>query len=181
MSLLKNIIEIGHGNIIISSINSKKELKDAYTIYSHLHNNKQLGVEKRILFFFLSKKCFFIVKDANTYDLIGIEFYYANKRDVMEKTIHQGFRGILPEWQGKKIGTMLTTNAINHFRNNHIDGITSRVSLNNKPSLISNMKLGFRPIELYFDNDMNEDRYYLVCPLNKSRHWDFLEINTNVQ
>jgi RimJ/RimL family protein N-acetyltransferase len=106
--------------------------------------------------------------------LIGTELYYFNQRDLQEKTIHQGFRGILPAWQGRGIGTLLTGYAISHFKNSKIDGISSRVSLNNLASLRSNMKLGFKPVEEYFDKDMCENRYYLVRPLGKHDHWKYL-------
>jgi RimJ/RimL family protein N-acetyltransferase len=126
------------------------------------------------VYLLISEKTVFIVKDIVINKIIGMELYYFNQQDIKEKTIHQGFRGILPEWQGKGIGTLLTNYAINHFKNSKLDGISSRVSLNNLASLRSNMKLGFRPIEKYFDKNMNEERYYLICPFGKDDHWKYL-------
>jgi hypothetical protein len=37
------------------------------------------------------------------------------------------------------------------------------VSCNNMPSLISNKKIGFEAVEKYFDAEMNEERYYMIC------------------
>ena len=48
-----------------------------------------------------------------------------------------------------------------------IQGISSRVSLNNKASLQSNLKLGFKPVEQYFDKQMNEERFYLIKKIRK--------------
>lgn len=31
------------------------------------------------------------------------------------------------------------------------------------PSLLSNQKIGFTPVEKYFDADMDDDRYYMIC------------------
>jgi GNAT superfamily N-acetyltransferase len=106
--------------------------------------------------------------------IIGMELYYFNRRDIKENTIHQGFRGILPMWQGKGIGTLLTGHAVNYFKNNRLDGILSRVSLSNLASLQSNMKFCFRPIGDYFDKEMRESRYYLIYSFCKHDHWQYL-------
>ena len=90
-----------------------------------------------------------------------------NKRDVVEKTIHLGFVGVLSEWQGKRVATTIMTIATDHFNNSRLDGISSRVSLNNLPSLKLHANHGFKPVEKYFDNEMNEERYYLIRPLKK--------------
>jgi GNAT superfamily N-acetyltransferase len=170
---LRNIIETRTKEISISGTR-RSQLSNVYEIYSFFNNHKQLGIEKRILFFFLSKKCIFIAKEIATNQIVGVEIYYKNNRDVIENTMHQGFRGVLPEWQGKKIGTMITNHAINHYKDNGLDGLSSRVSLNNLPSLTSNFNLGFRPIEKYFDRNMQEERYYLICPFN-NKYWNFME------
>ncbi|GBU28555.1 hypothetical protein R84B8_02115 [Treponema sp. R8-4-B8] len=178
---LKNITEAIDDNFFICGARSIKDLKDVLNIYSLFHNNKKIDISKRITYHFLYKKCVFTVRDINTSMIIGIGLYYKNKRDIIENTIHEGFTGILPEWQGKKIGTILRLHAINHFKRNGMNGISSRVSLNNYPSLKSNINLGFRPVDKYFDKDLNEERYYLICPLSNNYSWDFIEINTHVK
>jgi RimJ/RimL family protein N-acetyltransferase len=172
--LLKRIPEKGIDKKIVVCGASIKELKEALCIYSFYNNQNKIGISHYIVYFFISRKMVFIVRDISVNHIIGIELYYFNQRDLWEKTIHQGFRGILPLWQGRGIGTSLTGYAVNHFKNNKIDGISSRVSLSNHASLRSNMKLGFRPVEEYFDEDMHENRYYLICPFGKNDHWKYL-------
>jgi RimJ/RimL family protein N-acetyltransferase len=171
---LKNISQVyfDENNIICGS--SRKELSEALHIYSLFNNKNKIGIAKYAVYLLFSKKVVFIAKDVSMHKIIGTELYYFNSRDIKENTIHQGFRGVLPAWQGKGIGTSITRHAVNHFKNSRIDGISSRVSLNNLASLRSNMKLGFRPVEEYFDKSMQEKRYYLICPFGKHDHWKYL-------
>jgi GNAT superfamily N-acetyltransferase len=173
---LKRIPETYIDKQIIVCGASIKELKESLYIYSFYNNKNKISVLYYILYLFVSKKLVFIVKDVFMKKIIGVELYYFNRRDLREKTIHQGFRGILPAWQGRGIGTLLTSYAVNHFKNSRrVDGISSRVSLDNLASLRSNMKLGFRPIEEYFDKNTNKNRYYLVCPFGRHDHWQYLK------
>jgi RimJ/RimL family protein N-acetyltransferase len=171
---LKNIAHIDIDDEIVIYGASIKELKEALCIYSFYNNKNKIGISYYILYFFVSKKLVFIAKDIFINKIIGVELYYFNRSDIKENTIHQGFRGILPAWQGKGIGTLLTNYAVNHFKNSRLDGISSRVSLNNLASLRSNLKLGFRPVEEYFDKNTHENRYYLVCSFCRHDHWQYL-------
>jgi RimJ/RimL family protein N-acetyltransferase len=162
------------GQIIVCGA-SRKELKEALCIYSFYNNQNKIGISRYIVYLFISRKMVFIARDISVNRIIGTELYYFNQRDLREKTVHQGFRRILPAWQGRGIGTSLTGYAVNHFKNSKINGISSRVSLNNMASLRSNMKLGFRPVEEYFDENMHENRYYLICPFGKNDHWKYLD------
>jgi RimJ/RimL family protein N-acetyltransferase len=171
---LRNIAHIGIDGETVVYGASIKDLKEALYIYSFYNNKNKIDISYYILYFFFSKRLVFIAKDIFMNKIIGVELYYFNRSDIEENTIHQGFRGILPVWQGKGMGTSLTNHAINHFKSSRLDGISSRVSLNNLASLRSNMKLGFRPIEEYFDKNMNENRYYLICPFGRHDHWQYL-------
>lgn len=133
------------------------------SIYSKLSEGDMLSLRNRLLFFFCGGKLVFVLYDKSSRKVIGTEFYYFNKRDIRESTIHQGFRGVLPEFQGKGLGTALTQYAYDVFSKTSLQGMSTRVSCNNMPSLISNQKIGFEPVEKYFDAEMNEDRYYMVC------------------
>jgi hypothetical protein len=172
---LKRIQETGIDKEIVIRGASIKELKEALCIYSVYNNNDKIGISRYMVYLFVSRKMVFIARDISVNRIIGTELYYFNQRDLREKTVHQGFRGILPAWQGRGMGTSLTACAVNHFKNSKIDGISSRVSLNNLASLRSNMKLGFRPVEAYFDENMHENRYYLICPFGKNDHWNYLD------
>jgi ribosomal protein S18 acetylase RimI-like enzyme len=173
--LLKAIPRAVVGDQILLCGASLKELKEALDIYLFFNDTKKTAISRYIVYIIISGKLVVIAKDIFTNKIIGAELYYFNQRDIQEKTIHQGFRGILPEWQGKGFGTSLTNHAVNHFKKCKIDGISSRVSLNNIASLHSNIKLGFRPIEKYFDKNMNEERYYLICPFGKHDRWEYID------
>lgn len=53
--------------------------------------------------------------------------------------------------------------AIEHFKKAGFNGISTRISINNIRSLKSAEKLGFKVFKQYFDSEMNEERYYLIC------------------
>ena len=132
-------------------------------IYSLFPDGKHMSWEMKILFYLCGKVLVFLLYDKNSHEVIGLEFYYFNKRDIKEHTIHQGFRGILPEFQGKGLGTALTQYAYDVFSKISLKGMSTRVSCNNLSSLISNKKIGFEPAEKYFDSSMDEERYYMIC------------------
>jgi RimJ/RimL family protein N-acetyltransferase len=172
---LKKILEKAIDEHVIIRGASIKDLREALHIYSIFNNKNGIGFSRYIVYIFISRKMVFVARDITAKKIIGTELYYFNRRDIKENTIHQGFRGILPPWQGRGIGTLLTSHAVNHFKNSRLDGISSRVSLNNPASLQSNLKLGFRPIEEYFDKNMHENRYYLICPFGKHDPWKYLD------
>jgi RimJ/RimL family protein N-acetyltransferase len=144
-----------------------QDISDMLRLYSCLNNGKKLDWQKIMLYRIYGSKIVITVKLKDVNELIAVEMYYFNNRDTKEGTIHQGFRGVKKDWQGKGIGTKVTMYAIEHFKNNSIKGLSSRVSLNNLPSLISNQKVGFKPIEKYYDPDRKEDRYYLINYFDK--------------
>jgi len=150
----------------------KKNLKDIKTLYMNVTKGNKISREKLILYFLFGHKLIVVAKNIDK-EIIGLELYYFNKKDLIEGTIHQGFRGVKQEKQGIGIGTVITSHAIGHFKNAGLSGISSRVSLNNISSLRSNQKLGFHPVEEYYDKKMDEQRYYLICDFKD----DFSEKN----
>ena len=162
LKLKKIKIAIVSENIMILPM-TRNYLKDVSYIYSKLSDGDVLSWRNKLLFFLCGSKLVFILYDKFEQKVIGTEFYYFNKKDIQESTIHQGFRGILPEFQGKGLGTALTQYAYDVFSKTSLKGMSSRVSCNNLASLISNKRIGFEPIENYFDSEMNEERYYMIC------------------
>ena len=140
-----------------------KSLQIIGSIYSELSDNRALSKRNSFLFKVCGKKLVFVLYDKVNKKILGTEFYYFNKRDIRESTIHQGFRGVLPEFQGRGLGTALTQYAYAVFSKTSLKGMSTRVSCNNLSSLVSNKKIGFEPVEKYFDTAMGEERYYMVC------------------
>lgn len=126
---------------------------------------------KLLLFLLGNKICFVVLDRLNNYRPIGYSFYYFNKRDILEKTIHRGYIGILPEYHGKGIGSQFDRIIIDHFaRNSDLKGISSRVSINNIASYTMHIRSGFVPVERYFDTHLKEEREYMICDLDKFRN-----------
>ena len=134
----------------------------AFNLYCKYSGNHKISLQNKIVWTYLGRKLCFVIEDKNK-NVLGINFYYFNKRDYQERTIHEAFIGISETARGKGLATALRTRTISHFGHSFLKGISSRVSLNNEASLKSALKLGFKPIEKYYDENMNEERYYLVC------------------
>ena len=96
-----------------------------------------------------------------------MHLFYMNPRDFKENTVHEGFIGVLPEYEGQGIATQMRKVAKQHFKQAGFSGISSRISKENLGSLHSAKKIGFEPVEEYFDNNMKEERYYLINWLNR--------------
>ena len=144
----------------------RAELGQFFMTYKKFSGNK-LPVFSRLLYLISSRKFIFVAvsRCGSVSDIVGIDMYYCNLRDFEDRTIHEGFIGVGSQSQGQGIATELRRVAIAHFSGGKLTGISSRISLNNSGSLASARKLGFLPIEQYYDSAAREERYYLVRPL----------------
>lgn len=160
-SRLKNFHSIEsftNTNIRIRSYNYADEVS-VKKLYKEL-NGIDLSIYHRELYKREGDKLLFISIDKNK--IVGMDMFYFNSRDFKENTIHEGFIGVLPESEGQGIATEMRQEAIKHFQKNGLSGISTRISKNNLGSLRSAKKLGFKPVEEYYDEQMKEKRYYLI-------------------
>lgn len=155
-----------NANLKIRSYNYADEVS-VRKLYKEL-NGIDLSIYHRELYRREGDKLLFISIDKKTNKIVGMDMFYFNSRDFKENTVHEGFIGVLPESQGQGIATKMRQEAIKHFQKNGLSGISSRISIDNLGSLRSAEKLGFKPVEEYCDDKMNERRYYLVCDLKCS-------------
>lgn len=132
-----------------------------YDLYCKYNSSQKVSLANKIIWHYLGNKLCFILEDENK-QVIGINLYYFNKRDVKQGTIHEAFIGISAQTRGKGLATMLRKTAIDHLKKSGLKGVSTRISLNNLPSLQSSLKLGFKPVETYFDEKMQEERHYLI-------------------
>lgn len=157
-------IKSNDGNGILFEGLQRQDFSAAMRIYMVLNNVQTVGLGFCFLYRFFGWRLCFVAKNASG-NIIAVEFYYFNKRDIAEHTIHQGFRGVVPEYRRKGIATSLTAYAVKHFSKTKIQGISSRVSLSNEGSLRANLHIGFLPVEQYYDENMKEERYYMIVKL----------------
>jgi RimJ/RimL family protein N-acetyltransferase len=164
-STIKKISELRSDGFVIRGC-LKSEVNEVEKVYKIL-NDRFFSKSQRMLLTHFSDRILFVViaNDCGTPKIVGMNFYYINFRDFKEKTIHSGFIGILPEFEGRGIATKMRLAAIKHFKRSNFQGISSRISKNNKASLHLTKKVGYEPVEEYFDPVMNEDRCYLIRDL----------------
>lgn len=144
----------------VTSLNSDNKA-GAFNVYEKYSSAKKMSLQNKATWTLLGNKFCFVAED-NEGNVIGVALYYVNKRDKKDGTIHACFSGVTENARGKGVATQLRSRAIKHFKENGFKGISSRVSLSNQKSLSVNLKLGFEPMETYYDESMQEERHYLV-------------------
>lgn len=149
---------------------ARSDTKQVKKIYTQLNNGARFSL-LRVIFFHLFGNRLLLLASNNTDSektVVGMNMYYFNSRDGKEKTIHEGFIGVMPEASGQGIATQMRNIAKAHFASLGIKGISTRISLNNPASLRSAQKIGFEPVERYRDPQTHEERYYMICKLEET-------------
>lgn len=146
----------------------KDDARQVSKIYAALNNGaKFIGLRKWLYNLVGPRLMLVAVSAGDSGDvLVGMNMYYFNPRDVREKTIHEGFIGVVPEMNGRGIATTMRLHAKQHFTRAGLDGISTRISLTNTSSLTSAEKVGFVSVEKYLDSHNGELRYYMVSKLD---------------
>ena len=139
------------------------DLKEVKKLYSELNNGKKIAFSKILFFSILGSRVLMIARHKEK--IIGINMYYFNERDLIENTIHEGFIGVTATMRNMGIASAMRKLAKAHFSSNNVDGISTRISIANEPSLTSAKKNGFISREQYTDSTTGEIRTYMICDL----------------
>lgn len=139
-------------------------------LYRDLNGKREPGLALEALYCISGRKAMLVaLSDANygpKASVIAMNMYYRNDRDFRDNTIHEGFIGVSALFEGRGIATRMRNLAKNHFARAGLSGISTRISISNHASLRSAEKVGFSPIDSYWDHDMCEHRYYMICRLS---------------
>jgi GNAT superfamily N-acetyltransferase len=149
-----------------------QDLPEVVALYAMLNGGKRLELPTHALLR-LRSACFCLTaRHRGDNRLAGIALYYFNAYDDargMRGAIHVAYTGLVPSARGMGVGAGMRRHALRHFARSGLDYASSRISTSNLPSLNGNLKLGFRPVEIYFDRAMEEQRQYLICKLDRYR------------
>ncbi len=156
-------VGIHYDNDIKYSGLKKTYFKNFCDFYKQMHKGNGFGWPKSVIYYFFGERYVVLATTVDKDEIVALGMYYINFRDVADATVHQGFTGVVSEYRGRKIATKIRAMAKIHFKESGFKGISSRVSLSNVPSLKSNLNLGFKPVERYYDKSLNEERCYLIC------------------
>lgn len=138
-------------------------------IYAALTGGKRLGVQTKAILRVIGSRLCMIARDEEKKEVVGVLIFYFNARDRREGTVHEAYIGLREPVRGAGLGSFMRRHALAHFARLGLAGASSRISVDNLPSLKANQKLGFIPVETYFDNARKEERHYLVCNLSRYR------------
>ena len=141
------------------------ELIRLRSLYLRLNVNGALSVFRTVCYFVSGYKFIVVAQDSSSGRLVGMDVYYFNHRDLVENTVHEGFVGVEPAYEGRGIATIMRFLAKKHFKIGGISGISTRISPDNKASLGSACKAGFEIIDQPKDKADNGASYYMVCNL----------------
>ena len=136
-------------------------LKAAFSLYSELNSGESLPWSRRLFYHLFGRRMAFVATIDER--VVGIAFYCFKMRDIKANTVHSSFSGVSPAFQGKGIGTEMRRSAMLHFFKNGVSGYSSRISLSNTYSMRASLKLGFRPVEKYYDKQKGEERCYMLA------------------
>lgn len=162
---MSSVIQIDRNSLIFRGC-KRSEIKEAEAIYKKIAGRGFSSFHKVLLYFFSQRFLLItLFEDDQKREIVGLDFYYINYRDFKDKTIHEGYIGVLLGFEGKGIASQMRRVAKEHFKRSGFKGISSRISIENIASIRSAEKVGFKPVEEYFDVDKKEKRYYLICNL----------------
>lgn len=166
---LHNFQKLIDRDIVIDGADSET-IHEALLLYGSLNNGSTFAGWRNFLLKTCPSKLCLVAIDNKTRNVIGVNIYYLNIRDFNETTIHEGFIGVKPEFRQRGIAEKMRRHALANFiSNNVINGVSSRVSLNNTHSLNGLIRLGFSLKEEYFDQQLQKNAAYFVCDLDDYR------------
>ncbi|MBE0448822.1 MAG: GNAT family N-acetyltransferase [Actinobacteria bacterium] len=146
-------------------IAGKKDFNKCFDLYADLHKGNNLNKLRKLVFTVSGGKTIIVAMqcDCNGKEIMlaGVDMYYINDRDARENTIHEGFIGVAPEFEGNGLATEMRAFASKVFQGAGVSGISSRISEDNVGSLKSARRQGFCVVEKYFDQTDKKYRYYM--------------------
>lgn len=165
---LAPIFEVREGRFVYRGI-INRDLRDLSILIGQLNNGIGFTPSRRFLYRLFGDRLV-VVAEIETIEgpnLVGVDLYYFNARDIAEQTVHEGFIGTNPSFRGLGVAGKMRALAVDHFSKNGLNGISTRISLSNEASLKSARMLGFEVAESYTDPTSGEPRFYLVKALNR--------------
>lgn len=155
-----------HGAFVVEPF-SRTHLGAVDRLFFSVNGGTRLGVRRKaILWLFGSRLCL-VARDVERREVVGVVIYYFIAKDWRDSIVHEGFIGLQEGVRSVGMGTFMRRHALENFARSGLSGVSSRISVGNLPSLKSNEKLGFIPVETYFDSSMREKRHYLICSLSQ--------------
>lgn len=155
------------GSVLIRGF-KLRDLRQLRQLYLDLNPRGSLSLARFLWGIIGYRRLLICAEDTQTSSLVGLDLFYFNSRDLQESTVHEGFVGVVPSYRGKGLATKMRIIAKQHFHRNGLKGISTRISQDNKASLISALNLGFEIVETQHSVEDGEN-HYMVCKLEESK------------
>lgn len=116
------------------------------------YSGSRLGRDKRLLMKLAGSRLCIVACDPDGC-VVGVNMYYFNSRDISERTVHEGYIGVLQCVSGRGVASAMRRHAIAHFKTAGLQSVSSRIRSDNVASLKSAIKAGFM-IEESLDGEL---------------------------
>ena len=83
---------------------ARSDVKQLQEIYAGLNSGHQFERKWMWLLKAMAPRLCIVAQDKSA-GIVGFILFYFNDRDLRERTVHEGFIGVLPAFQGRGIGT----------------------------------------------------------------------------
>ncbi|MCG8295045.1 MULTISPECIES: GNAT family N-acetyltransferase [Pseudomonas] len=143
-----------------------RDFSSVRRIYRELNPEGRLSWLRLVIGLLSYRKLLLVIENAHR-EIVGIELFYFNARDVSEATVHEGFIGVSEACRGLGLATKMRIAAKGHFKRNGLAGISTRIAQDNPASLLSALKSGFEIVETHASN--NVENHYMVCSLGDNK------------
>ncbi|QVM92792.1 GNAT family N-acetyltransferase [Pseudomonas entomophila] len=143
-----------------------RDLPSVRRLYRDLNPEGRLSWLRLVIGLLSYRKLLLVIENSDR-DIVGIDLFYFNVRDVSEATVHEGFVGVSEAYRGLGLATKMRVAAKGHFKRNGLAGISTRIAQDNPASLLSALKSGFEIVETHVSN--NVDNHYMVCSLGDNK------------
>lgn len=140
---------------------SRARVADVLRMYA-VNSGAELDLPRTLLLRVAGRRLCVVAIDTQNDDLVGMEFFYRNFRDFRERTIHEAYIAVSPEYRGRGLATAMRRSTIAHFASSRLSGVSTRISASNTASLKSALAAGFLPVQDSEGASWEQDPLYLV-------------------
>lgn len=137
----------------------KSDLKRFAAVHEKLRGGRKLSGWRQFVYFFVGDRLVCLVRGGKG-EVVGfVMYYFKGKADARRSSIHEAFIGVLPEYQGKGLGTHIRSTMVDCFQRSNINRVTSDIDRGNTASIKSAERAGFSPVK---DNEGGDQCVYEI-------------------
>ena len=167
---MPNIGQCRCGNQSFTGLNSP--LRREFAVFlKEVERSPSATPSNWLLYYLVGRKMVFLSSDsspgAGCTAISAVNIYYFNNFDASLglNTVHEAFVGVRKDRRGTGLATAIREAAYQHFKKSRLSGITTRIRQDNRASIASADKLGFKLLDYSKIHNRPENELYMIRPL----------------